>query len=189
MNQVVGWYIAQQAEIRRLYGPDVANLAFVHIPPKALSDLQKKRGQPGGADIYPGINGELIGHQAEGCVGVGASETCTYNTKDTPFLNALAATNNFLGLFTGHNHKVDWCGRWWHEVNMCSGRRTGYGGYGKEFAKGARKIVVHEARLAKKELETWVRLEDGRISGQVSLNATFGQDYYPAVGSKKGGAS
>lgn len=64
-------------------------------------------------------------------------------------------------------------------LNVCFGRRTGYGGYSKTYAKGARKIVIHEDDLPKRELETWVRLEDGRISAPIMLNSTYGTDKYP----------
>jgi hypothetical protein len=30
----------------------------------------------------------------------------------------------------------------------------------------------------KKEVESWIRLEDGTISAAVTLNATYGQDQY-----------
>jgi hypothetical protein len=33
----------------------------------------------------------------------------------------------------------------------------------------------------KKEVETWIRLEDGSISGHVTLNATYGTDQYSEV--------
>lgn len=66
-------------------------------------------------------------------------------------------------------------------LNICFGRRTGYGGYDKTTPKGARKIVIHEDDLDKREVETWVRLEDGTISGPITLNSTYGQDKYPPV--------
>ena len=31
------------------------------------------------------------------------------------------------------------------------------------------------------EIETWVRLERGGVSGHVVLNATYGEDVYPKV--------
>lgn len=77
-------------------------------------------------------------------------------------------------------------------LNVCFGRRTGYGGYDKTYAKGARKIVIHEDDLPKRELETWIRLEDGRISAAVTLNSTYGTDKYPPApdqGKTKGRAT
>jgi hypothetical protein len=34
-------------------------------------------------------------------------------------------------------------------------------------------------------VDTWIRMENGKISGQVSLNATFGADQYPMVDKSK----
>ena len=41
-------------------------------------------------------------------------------------------------------------------------------------------VILDEKTLGK-QTDTWVRLEEGSISGAVTLNATYGQDYYPAV--------
>lgn len=67
-------------------------------------------------------------------------------------------------------------------VNLCFGRHSGYGGYG-DWMRGSRQILLHERHLMKKT-ETWIRLEDGTISGGVTLNATYGQDEYPIVQDK-----
>jgi hypothetical protein len=64
-------------------------------------------------------------------------------------------------------------------INVCFGRRTGYGGYDKQYAKGARKIVIFEDALDDRTIETWNRLEDGNISGAITLNSTYGIDKYP----------
>lgn len=65
-------------------------------------------------------------------------------------------------------------------MHFCFGRHTGYGGY-SDYARGGRHIVIEEDKLGQSVLETWIRLEDGTISGKVTLNATFGYDQYPAV--------
>jgi hypothetical protein len=67
-------------------------------------------------------------------------------------------------------------------VNLCFGRRSGYGGYGN-WMRGSRQILLNEKYSATKT-ETWVRLEDGSVSGKVTLNATYGQDEYPSVPDK-----
>ncbi|PYI23918.1 Metallo-dependent phosphatase [Aspergillus violaceofuscus CBS 115571] len=64
-------------------------------------------------------------------------------------------------------------------LNLCFGRHTGYGGYGS-WTRGSRQILLDETTLAT-EIATWIRLEDGSVSGQVSLNSTYGEDRYPAV--------
>lgn len=65
-------------------------------------------------------------------------------------------------------------------LNLCFNRHTGYGGY-SDWARGARQIVVEEAKLGDNEVDTWIRLEDGSMSGRVTLNSTYGTDQYPTV--------
>lgn len=67
-------------------------------------------------------------------------------------------------------------------VHLCFGRHTGYGGYGN-WMRGSRQILLNEKHLETKT-ETWIRLEDGSVSGRVTLNATYGQDEYPPVADK-----
>jgi hypothetical protein len=62
---------------------------------------------------------------------------------------------------------------------FCFGRHTGYGGYGR-WTRGSRQLFLDEKRIDT-SLETWIRLEDGNMSGYVVLNATFGRDRYPKV--------
>jgi hypothetical protein len=66
-------------------------------------------------------------------------------------------------------------------LNVCFGRRSGFGGYDKRFAKGARKIVIREDDVDTRVVQTWIRLEDGNISGSITLNSTYGEDEYPAA--------
>jgi hypothetical protein len=61
-------------------------------------------------------------------------------------------------------------------IHMCYGRHTGYGGYG-DALRGGRQILLDQTSM-KKEIETWIRLEDGTTSAAVTLNSTYGQDQY-----------
>lgn len=62
-------------------------------------------------------------------------------------------------------------------LNLCFGAITGYGGYG-HLMRGSRQIVMTKDSF---DVETYIRYEDGSINNRVSLNATYGQDIYPAV--------
>lgn len=62
---------------------------------------------------------------------------------------------------------------------MCYTRHTGYGGYGN-WARGGRQILLDQDRVGD-EVRTWVRLEDGTVSGDVTLNASFGVQQYAIV--------
>ena len=64
-------------------------------------------------------------------------------------------------------------------MNLCFGRHSGYGGYGN-WMRGSRQILLNEKHLNTKT-ETWIRLEDGSVSGKVTLNATYGKDEYSPV--------
>lgn len=67
-------------------------------------------------------------------------------------------------------------------LHLCFGRHSGYGGYG-DWTRGSRQILLKEEAL-RKEIDTWIRLEDKTISGRVTLNATYGQDEYFPVNKK-----
>jgi len=68
---------------------------------------------------------------------------------------------------------------------MCYGRHTGYGGYG-DWARGGRQILLDQ-QLLETDIWSWVRMEDGSISGNVHLNATYGQDRYHMVDRSRSG--
>jgi hypothetical protein len=40
-------------------------------------------------------------------------------------------------------------------------------------------VLVSREGLTKFEADTWIRLESGATVGSVSLNGTYGQDWYP----------
>jgi hypothetical protein len=65
-------------------------------------------------------------------------------------------------------------------ASFCFNRHPSFGGY-SNWKRDARAIEIQEGKVSKNELDTWIRLEDGSISGQVALNATFGIDQYPEV--------
>jgi hypothetical protein len=107
-------------------------------------------------------------------------------------MKALVETQGLLGVFSGHDHGVDWCMKWSKDLpdnspangnglKMCFNRHSGYGGY-SDWARGGRQITIDETRLGGDNIvDTWIRLEDGSVSGRVSLNSTYGQDRYPTV--------
>lgn len=150
----------------------LSSLAFVHIPISAMQSFQTS--SPG-VDPHrePGINDDipLDSQSGEG---------------DAAFLSALL-DEGILAVFSGHDHGNDWCMPYHRDAAAsdkvasrslfaCFGRHTGYGGYGR-WMRGSRQVVLQETG----EVETWVRLEDGDVSGHVALNETFGVDMYPEV--------
>ncbi|KAF2006643.1 Metallo-dependent phosphatase [Amniculicola lignicola CBS 123094] len=185
--QVVAWFNLENAAIKQDFQRVIPSLAFVHIPVHATWSFQQKGGLRSAQ--APGINEEIIGHQANTCVG----DECNYNGNDTPFMQALVGTEGLIAVFSGHDHGIDWCMKWsatkplpsntpatGNNLNLCFGRHTGYGGYGK-WTRGARQILLDESLIDNRELETWIRLENGKVSGHVMLNETYGKDKYPVV--------
>ncbi|KAJ9353856.1 hypothetical protein DTO027B9_5069 [Paecilomyces variotii] len=177
-ESVAKWFIQTNAQLTRQYNRTIPSLAFFHIPIQAMLAFQ----QEAGVDPHhePGINDD----------NPLASQTgTTYDGQDIPFMKALLSTEGLIATFSGHDHGDDWCYRWNSTLSgmnltgnglfLCFGRHSGYGGYGS-WTRGARQILLDE-RTLDSYTETWVRLEDGTVSGHVVLNRTYGEDYYPAV--------
>jgi hypothetical protein len=163
------------------------DFAYQHVATESFQRNGRSR------TANPGINEESIGHQGDVCDGAGSN--CKYGGADIPFMKALVETEDLMAVFSGHDHGVDWCMKWAKDLpntspsngnglNICFNRHSGYGGY-TDWTRGARQIVVKEDMLNEKVIDTWIRMENGKISGQVSLNSTFGTDQYPVVGKSK----
>jgi hypothetical protein len=184
--QVTSWFTLTRDAVNQQQGRVIPSLAFVHIPPHATRAYQDTKPN---AATRPGLNEELIGHQGDVCDN---NSNCNYSGADTYFMKALVETQGLLGVFSGHDHGVDWCMKWSKDLpdnspangnglKMCFNRHSGYGGY-SDWARGGRQITIDETRLGGDNIvDTWIRLEDGSVSGRVSLNSTYGQDRYPTV--------
>ncbi|KAF2628876.1 Metallo-dependent phosphatase [Macroventuria anomochaeta] len=188
-DKVTSWFRLTRDAVRQQQGRVIPSLAFVHIPVHSTQAYQDQGREPATA---PGLNEELIGHQGEVC---DSDNNCNYNGADTPFMEALVETEGLMGVFSGHDHGVDWCMKWSKDLpnnspangnglNLCFNRHSGYGGY-SEWTRGGRQIVVEEDKLGENVLETYIRLEDGSVSGRVTLNSTYGTDRYPPVAKLK----
>ncbi|KAK2616301.1 hypothetical protein QQS21_000735 [Conoideocrella luteorostrata] len=192
---VVNWFQSTNARIRERFGKVIPSLAFVHIPTNASAALQQEHGRHSiHPNHEPGINDDYpLAPQAQGWCPDGRNDgTCSYGGQDLPFMQAITTTPGLMGVFSGHDHGATWCYKWDHLVpgmtvtgnglNLCFGQHSGYGGYGS-WVRGARQVLVSRDTLEKKkwEAETWIRLESGSVVGSVSLNATYGQDWYPAT--------
>ncbi|KAH6845730.1 Metallo-dependent phosphatase-like protein [Chaetomium sp. MPI-CAGE-AT-0009] len=211
--RVVDWFIQTNTELvaATTGGTPIPALAFVHIPPDASRTLQARGIHP---HRQPGVDDDVpLARQAQGWCADGSlpppsppddSEEggCEYGGQDAPFLEALAATPGVMALFSGHDHGETWCARWeeltpeggggeskkgvaeGNGLSLCFGQHSGYGGYGK-WIRGARQVVVSLEGLAERVVETYIRLESGETVGAVTLNATYGQDWYPATPNDK----
>ncbi|KAK3901354.1 hypothetical protein C8A05DRAFT_34959 [Staphylotrichum tortipilum] len=169
----------------------IPSLAFVHIPTTASRALQTLGIDP---HRQPGIDDDKdLSHQAQGWCPDGTPDgtRCDYGGQDMPFMRAVAGAKGLLALFSGHDHGETWCHTWngslrgvedveGSRTHLCFGQHSGYGGYGS-WVRGARQVGVSLEGLGKGEVDTWVRLENGRVVGRVRLNGTYGRDVYPAT--------
>ncbi|RYN33919.1 hypothetical protein AA0112_g5728 [Alternaria arborescens] len=189
-KKVVEWFRNTNNAFTQQYGRAIPSMAFVHIPIRATRSFQQNSRD---RKTSPGLNEENIGHQGDVCDSTG--NNCKYGGADIPFMTALVETEGLMTVFSGHDHGVDWCMKWAKDLpdtspkngnglNICFNRHSGYGGY-TDWTRGARQIVVKEDMLDARVVDTWIRMENGKISGQGSLNATFGADQYPMVDKSK----
>ncbi|KAI1417057.1 Metallo-dependent phosphatase-like protein [Hypoxylon sp. FL1857] len=175
-DSVVNWFKETNANLTQQYQKTIPSLAFFHIPITATYDFQTSPGVNPSKE--PGIDGEKVWWQGRGFD--------DQTGHDVSFMTALSNTDGLLATFSGHDHDNDWCFKWKSTtanqasagdgVNVCYGRHTGYGGYGN-LARGGRQILLRQETLTK-EVITWIRLEDGLVPENVTLNATYGQDEY-----------
>ncbi|KAH6616156.1 Metallo-dependent phosphatase-like protein [Chaetomium sp. MPI-SDFR-AT-0129] len=207
---VADWFIHINTLFTR-HSPNnkpIPSLAFVHIPPYPALTLQEQRASQSDpnweAHHHPGINDDVpVATQAQGwCANGTAGDGCVYGGQDKPFWNAISTTPGVKALFFGHDHGNTWCAPWKGEnagtspgqgegqekktqknngINLCFGQHSGYGGYGN-WIRGARQVVVSLGGAGEDvEVETYMRLESGDVVGAVSLNGTYGGDWYPAT--------
>lgn len=187
---VVEWFQQTNARLVARHKKAIPSLAFVHIPTNASQALQTEaRVDP---NHQPGIDDDyMLAQQGQGWCADGRNDgTCEYGGQDVPFMQAITTTPGLMAIFSGHDHGDTWCYKWegvlpgmtvaGNGLNVCFGQHSGYGGYGT-WTRGARQVLVTQSKLKDLEVDTWIRLETGEAVGSVSLNATYGEDWYPAT--------
>ncbi|RAL10173.1 metallophosphoesterase family protein [Aspergillus homomorphus CBS 101889] len=188
-ESVVEWFTQTNAQLTEQYGKVIPSIAFYHIPVNAMLAFQN---QGVNAHYEPGINADKPLDQQGQASGQGevSGTVFSYAGQDIPFMEAMLNTEGLLATFSGHDHGDDWCFKWdsklpgmnltGNGLNMCFGRHTGYGGYGS-WTRGSRQVLLDETTLGVPQISTWIRLEDGSVSGHITLNATYGENWYPSV--------
>lgn len=185
----------------------IPSLVFVHIPVSAMAAFQSSGVD---ANEEPGINHDNPLASQGNNNGVSTGEDVPFMSAllDTPNLiavfsghdhgddwcaaNILYCNPYLISQHNTDNFSVHRCFKWnsrlpgmnltGNGINLCFGRHSGYGGYGS-WMRGSRQVLLNEKYLDTKT-ETWVRLEDGTVSGKVTLNATYGKDKYSPVRDK-----
>lgn len=192
-ESVVTWFNETNTKLVTQYKKVIPSLAFVHIPVHAMVKLPAEMGLS--SNYQPGISEDAptadLAQGAGFCAdGTRDPDNCVYGGNDEPFMEALIETEGIMGLFFGHDHGNTYCYRWDSKVagmniegngiSLCYGQRSGYGGYG-DWIRGGRQIVVNQDQLKDLVVNTHIRLETGDVVGAVTLNSTYGKDYYTAT--------
>ncbi|KAI0764830.1 Metallo-dependent phosphatase [Fomes fomentarius] len=142
------------------------SLAFVHIPPHIVQDLQ----QDLNSTQDPGLNADELGS--------GSTQATTLPqdvSKDDPFWDALNKhVLNLHGVISGHDHGNEWCRREpTKNVIFCFDKHSGYGGYSSQgWGQGVRNIVFRSPN-PKVGPETWIRMEDGETHARIVLDSSY----------------
>jgi hypothetical protein len=193
---VVNWFQKTNAELVNKHQKTIPSFAFVHIPTYASLAFQQAGVNP---NHEPGINDDVpLAPQAQGWCPDGKTNdgSCEYGGQDVPFMQTISTLPGLIAVFSGHDHGDTWCYKWDSQllnmtvagngVNLCFGQHSGYGGYGN-WERGARQVLISKSQLDAFEADSWIRLESGNKVGSVTLNSTYGSDWYPQTVNTKTG--
>ncbi|KAF5354531.1 hypothetical protein D9758_011240 [Tetrapyrgos nigripes] len=167
-ESVAGWIEDEVSKMDAAWGSGEesrAALAFVHIPPHFVQELQANLD----SSKEPGLNADQLGE--------GSSQAANPSTlgNDGPFWNALTdKVKNLKALISGHDHGNEWCAREPTKgVIFCFDKHGGYGGYTQDgWGYGVRNLVFKSTK-PDTTVDTWIRLEGGEEKARVVL----GPDY------------
>ncbi|CAL1709282.1 unnamed protein product [Somion occarium] len=169
-DTVAGWIRQQTAFMNAAWGPaenmSRGALAFVHIPPHVIQNIQPTLN----STRNPGLNADELGAGS-----TQATSDPSSAGKDQAFWDALNRhVKNLHAVISGHDHGNEWCVREpTKNVIFCFDKHSGYGGYsGTGWGHGVRNIVFTSPD-PKEGLDTWIRLEDGETRARVKLDASY----------------
>ncbi|WP_256761653.1 metallophosphoesterase family protein [Cohnella sp. WQ 127256] len=134
----IQWYIEQSRYWKdQAEGKTLPALAFFHIPLHEYQTVWDR----------------------EVCYGNKYENVCTSQIQ-SGFFSAMLGQGDVMATFCGHDHINDYWGEL-YGIRLHYGRATGFSTYGKEgFSRGARVIRLTEG---KRDLESWLRLDDGSV--------------------------
>ncbi|RDB18404.1 putative inactive purple acid phosphatase 16 [Hypsizygus marmoreus] len=142
-------------------------LAFVHIPPHIVTDLQLNLN----STKNPGLNADSL----DGRGSVQATTDASNSGQDDAFWNALNKNiKNLHAVISGHDHGNEWCSRdLIKDVIFCFNKHSGYGGYtGADWGYGVRNLLYRSPE-PRDGVETWIRLEGGETRARIILNKYY----------------
>ncbi|KAJ3815094.1 Metallo-dependent phosphatase [Lentinula aff. lateritia] len=167
-ESVAAWIEGESATMNDAWGPaeNRGALAFVHIPPHLIQNLQARLN----STKEPGLNADILGS--------GSTQSTTDEDdvgQDNAFWNSLNANvKNLHAVISGHDHGDEWCIREpTKNVIFCFDKHAGYGGYGDtSWGYGVRNLVFSSTE-PKGGVQTWIRLEEGEVRANVTLDEDY----------------
>ncbi|KAJ3564637.1 hypothetical protein NP233_g8164 [Leucocoprinus birnbaumii] len=131
-TSVATWIASETEAMNKAWGPGTtrSSLAFVHIPPHYIEDVQYTITP----EKDPGLNADELG--------LGSVQ----KTDDIPFWDAVKQNlQNLVAVISGHDHGNEWCAREpTKDIVFCFDKHSGYGGYtGTDWGYGVRNLVFH----------------------------------------------
>lgn len=146
------WYSEESDRIREMYGENIHQLAFLHIPiPEYL-------------DMY---NDEKFYGEKEDTMG------CPY--VNTGFFDLVKEEGDISGIFAGHDHTNNF-GGWYQDVELVYGIKAGYNTYGEK--RGCRVIKLKETYNEQGELNVtrshFALFENGTVEEPNKMKAREG---------------
>ncbi|ESK86704.1 calcineurin-like phosphoesterase [Moniliophthora roreri MCA 2997] len=166
-ESVAEWISTETAAMNAAWGPaeNRGALAFVHIPPHLIIDVQNKLDPA----KNPGLNADELGRGSVQATSEGDSG------KDDAFWKALNENvKNLHAVFSGHDHGDEWCAREpVRDVIFCFGKHSGYGGYTQPDWEYGVRNVLFSSPDPRKGVETWIRLEQGETRARIILDSNY----------------
>lgn len=152
----IEWYKENSRLIKEELGYLPKGFAFYHIPIPEYRTAYNYR------ESYGGLRREQI--------------SCPRKT--TSFFEEVVKSEGIIAMFCGHDHNNDFCSKL-DGVELCYGRKTGYGSYGPDgFQRGVRVIDLEEKTDDKGHIyftySQYVQQEDGTIQNQTYAKSSKG---------------
>ncbi len=165
----IDWYKAKSAELKALYGKDLAGLMCIHIPPTEMIDLYYSKigggtstvGTAGNANlpIYGQVYGNFAGvtdyTTSTGTFISSTAMNATHPSNNRGLFTAIKETGNINVLISGHDHLNNFIGNYQGILMGFTGRIVD-----ETYSRGAR-IIDFNQESPNAFTASWISLYDG----------------------------
>ena len=144
----VEWFRQQSSHFRTTNDDTpISSVAFFHIPVPEYKEIWES--------------------SSSTCIGTKNEDVCA-PAINTGMFAAMREAEGIMGVFVGHDHDNDYAGCL-HSICLAYGRVTGFDAYGT-LPRGARVIELLEG---KREFNSWIRTEYGKILNRINFPKSF----------------